>query len=348
MLARTGKKIGSDSYVLLSKLLSVHLSSVNNNFNNSNRLSLANSSRDILLREAQESNNTVAISYLKVEKELNLMRYHGFMGYLRQSSWLQLPQQWSRRLRGLGPPLVSSAFESQQQQHQQHQQQQRSSSTMARVAFMITAAQRSALANKLGYTAHQIKQLTPLEATLILEHSIQPIEMDSRLKTLVQEYHASLVVTASATTIQELSTTVPPSSDAPAPPEEKQDSTSDTDSQHPQLSPLPEPKPDEEADGTKLLLLPAMPPTASNDTTAAAAALPESTSDLPTTPLESINTTTRLWHQVVAISPDGTEESIGLFPVESEAKVCQETKEHLAAKHTPDRNIRFEIRTTRR
>lgn len=220
---------------------------------------------------------------------------------------------------------------------------------MARVAFMITAAQRSALVNKLGYTAHQIKQLTPLEATIILEHSIQPIEMESRLKTLVQEYHASLLVTASATTIQQLSTTVPPSSDAPAPPEEKQDSTSDTDSLHPQLSPLPEPQSDEEADGTKLLLLPAMPPTASNDTTAAAAAaLPQSTSDLPTTPLESITTTTRLWHQVVAISPDGTEESIGLFPVESEAKVCQETKEHLAAKHTPDRKIRFEVRTTRR
>jgi hypothetical protein len=334
--ARTGKKIGSDSFVLLSKLLSVHLAPAN--ISNSNQQSL---SRDILLREAQESNNTVAVSYLRIEKELNLMRYHGFMGYLRQSWWLQqLPEQWSRRLRGLGPPLVSSTFESQQQ---------RSSSTMARVAFMITAAQRAALVDKLGYTAHQIKQLTPLEATLILEHNIQPIESKSRLKTLVQDYHASLSAAASATTLEKLTTTVPPSPTPPAPSFEKQDSKSDVDAQHPQPSHLPEPQPDEEADGTKLLLLPTLPPTTgSAETVTPATAVQESTIGLETTPLESVTTGTRLWHQVVAIAPDGTEESIGLFPVESEAKVCQETKEHLAAKHTPDRHIRFEVRTTRR
>lgn len=39
---------------------------------------------------------------------------------------------------------------------------------------------------------------------------------------------------------------------------------------------------------------------------------------------------------------------MGLFPNEAEAKLCHETKEQLAAKHTPDRNIRFQVRTTRR
>lgn len=262
-LWRTSRKIGNDSVVLLSKLVqSPH------------------SSRDILLREARESNE-VATSYLRIEKEINLVRYYGIAGYLRERNlfqfhtytWLQsqLPQSWRRGR--LGPSSLST-FEPQQSRMMTTAGS--SSSTMARVAFMITASQRSALVTKLGYNTEQIKQLTPLEATLILEHNIQPMEAESRLKTLVEEYNASLLAARQAATAVD------------APPPEKEDS-SDKDITNNQEPPdVPESQPEQEIE-IKMLPLPAPPP--------ALVALPEITAltnPSETTTSSMTNPTTRL------------------------------------------------------
>jgi hypothetical protein len=183
----------------------------------------------------------------------------------------------------------------------------RHSSTKARVAFMITAAQRAGLAKELGYSQEQIKQLKPLEASLILEHSIVPTALESRLPTLVDEYHASLE------TQRHMATMAAPVT---------------LESHEPQAS-WPKQHSGED-DVVTTLSLPAM------------------TSMSDSRPLNSpVEPNTRLWHQVVAITSDGVE-SVGIYPNESEARLCQETKEHLAAKHSPHLSVRFEIRTTRR
>ena len=279
------QKLGCDSLLLMSELAQ------------SPRLS-----REILLRQAREA-NTVATSFLRMEREVNLVRYHGIVGYLRERSVLR--HDWLQRL----------PFRSTQTPNTSHDQNMdnnnnatiRYSSTKARVAFMITAAQRASLANELGYSIDQIKQLKPLEASLILEHSIVPSDLESRLPSLVDDYRAALENQRQMATM------------APQVIVESHD--------HQSL--LPEQQ-SSEGEVATLVSLPTKP----------------RTSERP-----ALNTTlaanARLWHQVVAITPDGIE-SVGIYPNESEARLCQETKAHLAAKHSPHVNVRFEVRTTHR
>jgi hypothetical protein len=170
---------------------------------------------------------------------------------------------------------------------------------------MITAAQRATLSQEMGYTVDQIKLLKPIEASLILEHKVQPNEMESSLPGLVQDYHSSLA--AAQATVEKAPSATPPVGKAPShvEPEDPQFKTeSEKEEQEPMLS------------------------------------LPAGTSDTP-------EPNARLWYEVVQIKPDGTD-TIGLYPSESEAKLCLDTKEHIRAKHTPDEEVRFELRTTRK
>eukprot|EP00978_Attheya_sp_CCMP212_P047201 scaffold421259_cov45-Attheya_sp.AAC.7 len=70
------------------------------------------------------------------------------------------------------PPLASSS----------------STRKQARVAFMITAAQKQVLQTKLGYQVTEIKQMTPLEALLIVENQISKHETYKEVvQALVEE-----------------------------------------------------------------------------------------------------------------------------------------------------------------
>lgn len=286
MVWQRSQKIGTDSLLLLSELARSPLAS-----------------REILLRQAHQA-NAVATSFLRMEREINLVRYHGIVGYLREKSVLR-NHDWLQSL-----PFQSS----QTTPHTTHDQNienntsatMRYSSTKARVAFMITAAQRALLVNDLGYSQEQIKQLKPLEASLILEHSIVPSVLESRLPPLVEDYHTSLE------NQRQMATMAPPVSVV---------------SHEPQLSSPKQQSGEGDITTSSLPEMPSTPEGRASDTT--------------------FEANTRLWHQVVAITPDGVE-SVGMYPNESEARLCQETKEHLAAKHSPHLSVRFEIRTTRR
>jgi hypothetical protein len=282
------QKIGCDSLLLMSELAQ------------SPRLS-----REILLRQAREA-NTVATSFLSMEREVNLVRYHGLVGYLRERSVLR--RDWLQRL-PFGSSQNTPKATHEQNMDNSNNATIRYSSTTARVPFMITAAQRASLANELGYSIDQIKQLKPLEASLILEHSIVPSELESRLPSLVDDCRASLE------NQRQMATMAPPVI------VEKKS--------HDNQSSLPEYQL-EEGEGATMVSLPAMPSTSER-------------TGLKT----SFAANARLWHQVVAITPDGIE-SVGIYPNESEARLCQETKAHLAAKHSPHVNVRFEVRTTHR
>ena len=58
--------------------------------------------------------------------------------------------------------------------------------TKARVAFMITAAQRSELSAGLGYGDDEIRKLRPLEALLILQHQVGPGN-EAKVRRLVED-----------------------------------------------------------------------------------------------------------------------------------------------------------------
>ena len=55
---------------------------------------------------------------------------------------------------------------------------------------MITSSMKSELTDNLGYAADDIKRMTPLQASLVLNHKVAPAEYDEQLPLLEQEYEA--------------------------------------------------------------------------------------------------------------------------------------------------------------
>lgn len=153
------QRFGSDSLLLVSKLA-------------------RSPSRDVLISQAQKA-NTLATSLLRVEREANLIRYHGFLGYFRNVNTVT---------RKLGFSSSSKSLKGAETQTTPAP-----SKNVARVAFMITTSQRLELSERLGFTPDQIKALKPLEATLILDHSLLPVDVETKLPSLVQDYRSSLV-----------------------------------------------------------------------------------------------------------------------------------------------------------
>lgn len=150
--------------------------------------------RDILLTQARQHQNSVATNMLLIDKEIGLMKYHGTFHYITQYSPLRKFQQFSF-LRGSSPKTAiiqdnANATTSVTGSSTQHQDANAfnknttastfmaNTATKAKVAFMITATQRSLLA-EMGYSPSLIKTLKPIEALLILEHDLSPPSSES-------------------------------------------------------------------------------------------------------------------------------------------------------------------------
>ena len=126
--------------------------------------------RPILLEHARQS-NSAAVSLLKVDKQIGLIQYHGLSGYLKQR-------------------FQSTRFQSTLLSEEAAKNNPAESSTNkgARVAFMVTTAMRTELKDRLGYDADQIKQLTPMQVSLILHHNVTPATMAQELPDLMQAH----------------------------------------------------------------------------------------------------------------------------------------------------------------
>ena len=120
----------------------------------SKQLWIANDSIERRATLLSNRNNTWAISYLKVEKEINLFHYHGPIQYIQLLSNNNNNKQ-----------LLSN----EKTGNNSHQ-----SLSTAKVAFMITSTQRKELQTLLGYTKDAIKSLNPTEAQIILQHHLPP------------------------------------------------------------------------------------------------------------------------------------------------------------------------------
>jgi hypothetical protein len=106
--------------------------------------------RDVLVAQARLTNG-VAASFLKADREMGLVRYCGFLGYLREK---EIGQSWPPVVKRLlyGSQSTLGDLGSQKKQDKK-----------ARVAFMITSSQRAELSERLGYEADHIKMLNPVE-----------------------------------------------------------------------------------------------------------------------------------------------------------------------------------------
>lgn len=124
--------------------------------------------KPILLDHARQS-NSVATSLLHVDKEVGLVRYYGLSGYLKQrfQSTSSLPV-----------PAVATGEDDSRGD----------GGKTGKIAFMVTASMKQELSERLGYDAEKIKTMTPLQASLILNESIEPNEMATKLPMAEAEY----------------------------------------------------------------------------------------------------------------------------------------------------------------
>jgi len=161
--------------------------------------------RSLLLDQARQA-NTVAHGFLKVDKEVGLMKYYGLLGYMKR--YLQ-GMTWFSRLTssqgdggrnatiGGNPSSTSSSLTTTEENGGGLSSSSSSSSsegndvgTTAKIAFMVTASMKQELSEGLGYTMDQIKTMTPLQASLILNERISPQDMEIRLP-IAEEAYAS-------------------------------------------------------------------------------------------------------------------------------------------------------------
>jgi hypothetical protein len=134
--------------------------------------------RQVWIDQARESNQT-ATKILLADKEIGLLQYYGVTGYIREKKWLSFPSFSS--LTSSSSPLESSSSPSLPNGDKKP-------SKVAKVAFMVTSSMRAELTDRLGYDADQLRKLTPLQATLILEHDVTSADQFERLPSLVQAH----------------------------------------------------------------------------------------------------------------------------------------------------------------
>ena len=185
----------------------------------------SSSLRDIVWQQAAEHNNQVARQVLQWEREVNLLRYYGPRGYLREkrklmggSSNNNIVSRWffnnnhTQRLastlaggsdvRAAGASSTTSAAAASSSPADNNETNSIISNTMeqeaslvpappvvAKIPFMITARMRQELI-ELGYEPSQIATLLPLHAMLLLDHQVTPATMELDLPQLLQAHEA--------------------------------------------------------------------------------------------------------------------------------------------------------------
>jgi hypothetical protein len=148
--------------------------------------------------------NRAARTLVLWEKEVSLARYHGFLEYMkikRPFAMLSAAFTWksSSALPAASPhgdasPLASAATESLEATSQTAPTVEPTAATIlaspkvGQIAFMITASMRLELMNRLQYTSAEIKTLTPLEASLILQHDLAPPDRPVHLPRLLEQH----------------------------------------------------------------------------------------------------------------------------------------------------------------
>jgi hypothetical protein len=124
--------------------------------------------KPVLLEQASKNSNRVALSILKMDKEIGLVRYWGWMGYIRQ------------RVRPLMTTTTTPTTTSIDDND--------NSDNKKKIAFMITTSMKQELQDTYKYTVDDVKKMTPLQASLVLNHQISPEDYDDKVPALQEEH----------------------------------------------------------------------------------------------------------------------------------------------------------------
>ncbi|KAL7578796.1 hypothetical protein ACA910_016019 [Epithemia clementina (nom. ined.)] len=148
--------------------------------------------REACLDLTRREDNQLARSILKFDKELHLMRYHGLWSYFRQYYHQRHQLQHVQSTGNSSSAMGSSGNINSINNHSygMASSNRASSAAVAKIPFVITTSMKEALGSEvgLGYTADQIKKLTPLKAALLIQHKVDPNEMDSRLPQILLDH----------------------------------------------------------------------------------------------------------------------------------------------------------------
>ena len=148
----------------------------------------------ILLQEANEKNNIVAIFVLKTKKEYNLIKYKGVSNYLQDNDVNFNVTGYLRSIiyksnnNSIGVDNNNNNTIKKSNKITTSSASNNNNNNTAKVAFMITSLQKQELKDA-GYDTRQIKKLKPLEASLILQHQILPQNHTKDVERLVSIYH---------------------------------------------------------------------------------------------------------------------------------------------------------------
>jgi len=289
--------------------------------------------KSVLLDQARSGDNRAAIGLLKMEQQLGLMRYHGIANYTK--TYL-LPQSFQQ-----GATLAASTTTTDSTTETSTT----STNTLAaetttpapspqkaKIAFMITSAMRSELQQSLGYTADDIKSMTPLQASLVLNHAITPDQRAEALPKAMQQHEEEAERQRAAAQME---------AEKEAQNNAPQSSIETSDQQSPTL-----------------LIGSSLPSKESGDAVAAAemAAVPDNDAPAVKNDDEDIATKERTfndsammagldkeWLELVEIAEDTKEATrIGLYSEQAEAELGLETRQFIADRD--DRKSTYEIR----
>ena len=145
--------------------------------------------KSVLLDEARREPlpNTLAISILKIDKEVGLVRYWGLAEYLKQNQAFSFASLSSKLFSGKVSPVTDIDDDGNKHNNNNKNDDDDDSSAdggsgasprlkhgAARVAFMITSSMKRDLIDGLGYQASVVKGMTPKQASIVLHHRVSP------------------------------------------------------------------------------------------------------------------------------------------------------------------------------
>jgi hypothetical protein len=272
-----------------------------------------------VLSDVAPLQNQTAVSLLKLYKQANELRYYGIMGYIQHHKWFDFNfKSQSHNVTAHTPfnktSTTSTCTDSTTTTTDTTKK------TTARVAFMITSSMKQELI-ELDYDEPSIRKLTPVEASLILQHKIAPALQAEQLPRIVQEHEQQQQQ-------QQQQQQAEISSPEPQPEgtvDEKDPMLSAAESEKESIRGAPEPE-------KEPLLI-------------ASEAPPEHPVDAEDKPIPGAQKGKRLWYEVVEIK-DGTPTVVGLYTNTKEAEVGIETQRFFAERH--GYSCIYEVRETQR
>jgi hypothetical protein len=169
-LVKSISRISHDSMTLSRALWAAR------NKTSSSGFTMMTTLKPVLLDQARQSNR-VATSLLRIEKGYGWLKYLGIRGCIQQYiRILSSPFSSGGSLSDSSAPLDV------------HNNGAINTFSKTTIAFMITTSMKQKLQETMGYSMDQIKKMTPLQASLVLNHQVPPADFGEQLPLLEKEY----------------------------------------------------------------------------------------------------------------------------------------------------------------